>query len=62
MRSLKQCFAGIPIGGPCIGTIHFFGLQASRLLKSGIIKLNESKYVFNGFDNRREHESSEQNA
>jgi hypothetical protein len=63
MKNAKRYFTGISRGEVCTGTIQFYGLQAARLVESGLVSLenpdNENglrhpDYVFRGFDGEKD--------
>ena len=56
MRKLELLFRDIPVGTRCTGTVHFFALNVSELLKRNIIRADKTSvdgvpgydYVFCG--------------
>ena len=49
MKSLKQIFRDVPVGSVCTGTVHYYNLNSTHLIKSGIIKEEGGQYFFRGF-------------
>lgn len=59
MKNLSRYFKGIEPGTICTGTVHYFGLDAKKLQKLGVIKRQEvqrqgcqktNEYIFVGLN------------